>query len=62
VSKIFILLLLILISCAYPDIDTVPKFENINITLQESVELCKVNSDNNLSKCLEEINKIASRL
>ncbi len=61
-SKIFILLLLILISCAYPDIDTVPKFENINITLQESVELCKVNSDNNLSKCLEEINKIASRL
>ena len=62
-SKIFIILLLILISCAYPDIDSVPKFDNISITLQESIELCKLNSNNDeLSKCLEEINHIASRL
>ena len=63
-SKIFILLLLLLISCAYPDIDTVPKFDSVNITLQESIDLCKVGSDYNsdLSKCLEEINQIVNRL
>ncbi len=63
-SKIFIILLLFLISCSYPDIDTVPKFDNVKITLQESIELCKVSSDDksDMSNCLEEINQIASRL
>jgi len=54
-SFIFILILL---SCNYPDIDSVPDFKNLNITEEESIDLCKLaNTDiKDLSECLNEIN------
>ena len=52
---------LIILSCGYPDIDTVPGFKNLKITEQNSLDLCKIsNSDNDnvkLSKCLKLENK-----
>ena len=33
--------LFLLSSCAYPDIDTVPDFKDVKLTLQESIEFCK---------------------
>ena len=62
--KFFIILLLFLSSCSYPDIDTVPDFNNMNITLQDEIELCKIsNSDNGqIAKCFEQLNKITNRL
>ena len=49
--------LFILISCSYPDIDSVPDFEDLVITKEESIDLCKLtNTDNNsLSFCLDKI-------
>ena len=55
---LYLLIFFILISCAYPDIDSVPDFENLIITKEESIDLCKLtNTDNkNLSNCLDKIN------
>ena len=57
--KFFVILLFLLSSCAYPDIDTVPDFKDVRITQEESIDLCKIdNSDNEqITKCLEKINK-----
>ena len=44
-------------SCGYPDINSVPKFKDLRITKQESIDLCNLlNTDTiELSKCLESI-------
>lgn len=52
--KVYLFILLIIISCSYPDIDSIPKFENLVITEKESIELCKLSNNNNtdLINCL----------
>ena len=51
----------IIISCGYPDIDTVPRFKGLKITDQNSIDLCNItNSDKNnidMNKCLNLENK-----
>ena len=37
----FILLFLLLLSCGYPDIDSVPDFEDIELTDDEIIDLCE---------------------
>ena len=56
-KNLYFLFFIILFSCAYPDIDSVPDFEDLTITKEESIDLCKLtNTDNNtLSKCLDKI-------
>tara|TARA_B100001013_G_C24441921_1_gene376047 strand:- start:172 stop:477 length:306 start_codon:yes stop_codon:yes gene_type:complete len=45
VSKFYIIILFILIhSCGYPDIDTVPNFDSLKITKEESMIICKFNN------------------
>ena len=61
--KFFVILLFLLSSCAYPDIDTVPDFKDVIITEEDSIEFCKMNNpyispsnvDNNYKrlKCFE---------
>ena len=56
--KFIIIFLLFLYSCGYPDIDTVPEFENMDITIQDSIELCKIaNSDNKNKEINLELDK-----
>ena len=54
----FYLFFLIIYSCGYPDLDSVPKFDQLVITEEESIDLCNLtNTDKKaLSQCLEEIN------
>ena len=56
-NYIILLLLIIVISCGYPDVDTVPGFENVNISRDESIDLCKLtNADNeSISECIDNI-------
>tara|TARA_B110000014_G_C19684197_1_gene358736 strand:+ start:246 stop:431 length:186 start_codon:yes stop_codon:yes gene_type:complete len=49
---LLIILLLIIASCSYPDIDTVPKFDNLEFSEQEAIDLCKL-SNNNRIKLME---------
>ena len=46
--------ILLLVSCGYPDIDSVPNFENLIMSEQEAIDLCKLtNADRiDLMKCL----------
>ena len=53
--RLYIILLFFLSACGYPDIDTVPNFDNVNITEEESIDLCKINNSDNeqIAKCLK---------
>ena len=53
-----IFMLLFLSSCGYPDIDSVPTFNEMKISNEESIDLCKLsNTDiNDLVKCLNKLN------
>tara|TARA_B100000427_G_C15022568_1_gene383204 strand:- start:198 stop:383 length:186 start_codon:yes stop_codon:yes gene_type:complete len=54
---LYILILVFVYSCGYPDIDSVPDFENLVITEEESIDLCKLrNTDKELiEECLNKI-------
>ena len=41
---IFLSLYLLTSSCSYPDIDSVPDFKNLDLSKEETIELCKLNS------------------
>ena len=57
--KFFLIFLFLLVSCGYPDIDTVPDFKDLKITEEESIDLCKINNSDNeqITKCLKKIYK-----
>tara|TARA_Y100001970_G_scaffold44372_1_gene55396 strand:+ start:16561 stop:16761 length:201 start_codon:yes stop_codon:yes gene_type:complete len=56
---ICIYILLFFVSCAYPDIDSVPKFDEMIFTKEEAIDLCNLSSTdkNQLSECLKKVNK-----
>ena len=56
-KNLYLLFFFIFISCAYPDIDSVPDFKDLVITKEESIDLCKLTNTVNksLSNCLEKI-------
>ena len=58
--RYFLLFLVFVSSCGYPDIDSVPDFDNVVIKEEESIELCNLtNTDKKgLSECLKKINKL----
>ena len=53
--KLFLIFLFFLISCAYPDIDSVPDFKDVKITEEEAIDLCKINNSDNeqITECLK---------
>ncbi len=59
--RIFLIFLFLLVSCSYPDIDSIPDFKNLKITKEESMDLCKINNSDNeqIIKCIEKINNTA---
>ena len=44
-------------SCGYPDIDSVPSFEELKLNKQESIDLCNLSSTDKkeVEKCIENI-------
>ena len=58
-KNIFIFFLIFLLSCGYPDIDSVPDFENVIISEQESIDLCRLTYSDNKEfiNCLVEFYK-----
>ena len=43
-------------SCSYPDIDSVPNFEDIKLTKEELIDLCQLSSDvkSEIDRCIKE--------
>ena len=54
----FLIIFLFTISCGYPDIDTVPKFESTIITEEELEDLCYLNNTDTkeIEECIKNIN------
>ena len=53
---IIFLILLLLISCGYPDIDSVPSFDELNLSDEELFDLCQLNSadKSEIENCIKE--------
>ena len=53
----FLIIFLFIISCGYPDIDSVPKFESTIITEQELEDLCYLNNTDikEIEECIKKI-------
>ena len=53
---IFFLVLLLLVSCGYPDIDSVPSFKDLKLSDEELFDLCQLNSTDKseIDNCIEE--------
>ena len=63
-NKFIITIFLFIFSCSYPDIDSVPEFGSLNISMKETIELCKIsNSDKeNSEDCYKELKEIIKGL
>ena len=63
-KKFIIIIFLFIISCNYPDIDSVPDFGLQTISMQESIDLCKIsNSDKeNTEDCYKDLKNIINGL
>jgi hypothetical protein len=53
---IFFFVLLILVSCGYPDIDSVPSFKDLKLSDEELFDLCQLNSTDKseIDNCIRE--------
>ena len=56
-KNLYLFIFFILLSCAYPDIDSVPDFEDLVITKEEAIDLCKLTNTVNksLSNCWDKV-------
>ena len=52
---LIIFFFLIIISCGYPDIDSVPKFKDLKLTDEELFDLCQISSTdkNEVDNCIK---------
>ena len=48
--------LLFVVSCGYPDIDTVPSFKDLKLSHKELFDLCQLNSTDksDIDECIKE--------
>ena len=53
----FLFITLMIMSCGYPDIDSVPDFKDMKLSKEEAIDLCNISNIDNveLDKCLKEI-------
>ena len=53
---IFFFILLLLISCGYPDIDSVPSFKELQLTDEELFDLCELSTSDKskIENCIRE--------
>ena len=59
-SDIFFLIFLFYIyACSYPDIDSVPDFQDMDLTKEEAIDLCNMNSSDNekILNCLNQVDE-----
>ena len=53
-----------LFSCKYPDIDTMPEFNSLNVSIEETLDKCEIKNRSNDSKedCYKAQKQIIDRL
>ena len=53
---LFFIILFFLVSCGYPDIDSVPSFEHLKLSDEELFDLCQLSSSDKseIDNCIKE--------
>jgi len=51
--KIYLFFLVFITSCAYPDIDSIPSFTELNLTKKETVDMCNILYENKKDELIE---------
>ena len=53
--KLLIFIFMLLLSCSYPDIDSVPNFKDLKLSEEELFDLCELSSSdkNEIDTCIE---------
>ncbi len=53
--KLLIFIFMLLLSCSYPDIDSVPSFKDLKLSEEELFDLCELSSNdkNEIDTCIE---------
>ncbi len=53
--KLLIFIFMLLLSCSYPDIDSVPNFKDLKLSEEELFDLCELSSSdkNEIETCIE---------
>ena len=49
-KNLYLIFFLLLLSCGYPDIDSVPDFKNIKLTDEELLDLCNIKTSDKFKK------------
>ena len=49
-KNLYLIFFLLLLSCGYPDIDSVPDFKNIKLTDKELWDLCNIKTSDKYNK------------
>ena len=49
-KSLYLFFTLFLLSCGYPDIDSVPDFKNIKLTDEELLDLCNIKTSDKYNK------------
>ena len=57
-KNLYIIFFLLILSCGYPDIDSVPDFKNIKLTDEELLDLCNIKTSDkyNIELCKNILN------
>ena len=52
----YLIVILYITSCNYPDIDSVPDFKDVKLTKEELFDLCQISSNvkSEIDRCLKE--------
>ena len=58
INLAYLIIFILLVSCSYPDIDTVPKFESTIVTEEELEDLCYLSNTDikEIEECIKNIN------
>ena len=55
-APLFLYVFFFIISCSYPDIDSVPDFKDVKLTKEELIDLCQLSSDvkSQIDNCIKQ--------
>ena len=55
-KSLIILMIITLLSCSYPDIESVPNFKDLQLTKEELYDLCQLSSNDkkDIDTCIED--------
>ena len=56
IKFLYLLIIFLIISCGYPDIDSVPDFNDLKLSQEELFDLCQLSSNDkkDIDACIDE--------